>query len=490
MNRRCHFHTLKKAARRILSFAAFLLPFLLPAVWAPVGWSAPPGLLLNIDGNRMSLHAQEVPVRQILEQAAASGLRVKMDPAIDFQVSADFSDMEIRAAFEAILKTAAHILVWETVEGPVGPIVRLAEVQVFQPGRKERMRRLSVNTRRIVADVKTGAHYVDGELLIRLKSGITREAFQRLLEGIDGRVVDADPTLGIYRIRIPEGANLPALSDRLSEHPSVDTVEPNYAYPLIPSLSTMGKRPFAFAFETPTDIQIDGALRIAVLDSGISPEAAGAVEVASTFNAVDPDTPASDDLGHGTRMALIASGEILPAGTGIVQRQRYPIVAVKAFDEEGFVSAFDFARSTEFAAAQDAKVMSLSWGSPQDSRFLKEAVAHAGRLGMTVVAAAGNEPTGKAMYPAAYDAVIGVGALAPSGKRWDSSNFGEHVAVYAPGFAAFDSDGDGISDEAFAGTSVSTAFVSHLIAGLLSQQPEMTREQVIQELSTMPGWNP
>jgi subtilisin family serine protease len=184
-------------------------------------------------------------------------------------------------------------------------------------------------------------------------------------------------------------------------------------------------------------------------------------------------------------MALIASGAILPSGVRISQGEHHPVVAVKAFDDEGFVSAFDFARSIQFAAAEKAKVMSLSWGSSQDSRFLKDALNYADRLGMIVVAAAGNEPTGAAMYPAAYDTVIGVGALAPSGKRWDSSNFGEHVSLYAPGFAAYDSNNDGISDEAFAGTSVSTAFVSHLIAGILTRRPEATPQQVLEELTAI-----
>ena len=440
-------------------------------------------LVFRISGERATLRAQNVPVRRVLEQMASEGLRVRIDPSLDFRVSADFADRDLRSAMASILKPADHVLVWEAVEGPVGPITRLAEVQVFKAGRKDRIRLLALSTRRIVADPESGGHYVAGELLIRVKSGATREVFEKMLERIDGRVVDVHPALGIYRVRVPSEDALLPLVERLSDDPAMDAVEPNAAYPLIGSRPS-GAVPLTATAPAAWHLS-DEPVRIAVLDTGISAGEEHSARVVSTFNAVDPEMPATDDLGHGTRMALIASGEVLPEGIRLEPNELQPVVVVKAFDESGYISSFDFARSIDFTAAQGARVMNLSWGSGHDSRFLADALAYADRLGIVVVAASGNEPTGEAMYPAAYDTVIGVGALAPDGKPWESSNFGAHVAIYAPGFAGFDTDGDGMADERVAGTSVSTAFVSHLVAGMISTRPETTREQLLAGLNRL-----
>lgn len=66
---------------------------------------------------------------------------------------------------------------------------------------------------------------------------------------------------------------------------------------------------------------------------------------------------------------------------------------------------------------------------------LESATQYATANGLVLVAAAGNTPTGKPVYPAAYENVIAVGALAPDGERWDQSNYGDFVDIQAPGFA-------------------------------------------------------
>ncbi len=470
----------KNPHRRGRAIGRWLLPALI-LLFACTAYAA--GLDLRIAGDRMTLHAEDVPLQQVLRKMAAAGVRVKADPSLDFQVTADFVDRDIGSALAAILKSVDHVLIWKTVTGPIGPLVRLAEVQVFKAGRKDRIRRLVPENRHIVTEAETGSAYVAGEILIRFKPSANREAFQQILDEIGAWIVDSHPALGIYRIRVPENADFPSALSRLSQAAATEQVEPNYAYPLIVFRS---EGAILSTIPQPTEGESNGSdFRIAVLDTGISLDDLQKAQVVSAFNAVDPDLPAVDDLGHGTRMALLASGAAVPIGISLEPHTRYPIVAVKAFDDDGYVSAFDFARSIDFAAAQQARVLSLSWGSATDSRFLKDALDYVDKLGMVIVAAAGNEPTGKAVYPAAYDTVIGVGALSPTGKRWKSSNFGKHVALFAPGFVGFDRDGDGTADEAYAGTSVSTAFVSHLAAGLLAANPNMTRGQVIEALRQM-----
>ncbi len=94
---------------------------------------------------------------------------------------------------------------------------------------------------------------------------------------------------------------------------------------------------------------------------------------------------------------------------------------------------------------------------------------------------AGNEPTGKPFYPAAYSSVIGVSALEPGGKAWENSNYGSFVTLYAPGFATLPVGYKG-DPGAYAGTSISTAFVANSIANYLSRNPEATNQEVFNAL--------
>ena len=63
------------------------------------------------------------------------------------------------------------------------------------------------------------------------------------------------------------------------------------------------------------------------------------------------------------------------------------------------------------------------------------ALAVAASKGIISVAAAGNDPTGKPTYPAAYPSVLAVSAIQPDGAVWPQSNYGSFVDLSAPGFA-------------------------------------------------------
>jgi len=108
---------------------------------------------------------------------------------------------------------------------------------------------------------------------------------------------------------------------------------------------------------------------------------------------------------------------------------------------------------------------------------MEKAFTDATARGLVIVASAGNEPTGKPVYPAAYPSVIGVGALEPHGKTWENSNYGNFVALYAPGFANLPVGHKG-DPGLYAGTSISTAFVANSIAGYLSENPAATLQEI------------
>jgi subtilisin family serine protease len=142
---------------------------------------------------------------------------------------------------------------------------------------------------------------------------------------------------------------------------------------------------------------------IAILDTGLSTSNLDFDKfVISSLDVLSPNVEISDTLGHGTQMALIATGLIEPYGTGVQSSESYsPIIAIKAFDENGFITDFNIMESIDFALENHAKVMNLSWGTETNSAFMEKAFEYASSKGLIVVAAAGNEPTGNPVYPAA-----------------------------------------------------------------------------------------
>lgn len=446
--------------------------FLVLLLWA----GSPSALEVSIEGDRLTMHADHVRLQTILARIADQGIRVRIDGEINPMVSASFDDRDLQKGLASILKSANHLLVWEPVQGPLGPMPRLAEIQVFRPGKKDRMKGLAERSGLLLArDPRNGTLHVANEILIRLRPDMTLEAFTELLKRWDASVLDSYPPLGLYRLRFPEGSDVPALVEQISNHPGLAKAEPNFAYPIPGPYEAAGITEPA---SLPRNSSDKATVPVAILDSGLGQDADLGDQVLASLDAIETDKPISDPLGHGTQMALIAAGVVKPIGVSNDVESNTPIIPIKAFDENGYTSDFTIMRSIDFALAQGARVMSLSWGSDTDSGFLAEALQYARSKGMVILASAGNEPTGKPVYPAAYPSVIGVGALGPKGEVWDKSNFGNFVNLAAPGFATLPVGYKG-DPGTYAGTSISTAYVANVVANYLSEHPEATIEEIL-----------
>jgi len=420
-------------------------------------------------------------LKSILERIAEQGVKVRMDPEVNARITASFQDRDIQGALDSILRGLNHVLVWETIPGPLGDLPRLAEIHVFRPGRKDGMETLERSPNLTIArNPRDGSLYVDNEILIRLREGSTLQDLQGILNRIHGWLEDSYPLLGLYKVRLPPGSDVPGLSETLKEHPRVAETEPNFVYPLpVPEAgddSTQRAVPDVVAHTVERDVSI------AVLDSGLAANSSLRSLVKASLDALDPERPISDSLGHGTQMAYIASGVVRPLGVRAPPEAQRPIIAVRAFDDKGFTSSFLIMEAMDFAMKNGARVMSLSWGSETRSRFLDEAFTRASKKGLIFVASAGNEPTGRPVYPAAYESVIGVGATSPDGTMWEKSNSGDFVSLYAPGFAFLPVGYKG-DPGTYGGTSISAAFVANLAANILSQTPKATMEDVVRALA-------
>lgn len=317
------------------------------------------------------------------------------------------------------------------------------------------------------------------EVLIRLRGDVSADAFRALLAEINGTVVESIPALGLYRVRLVPGSDIRKVLAALAASSEVERAEPNLVYrPVSPARVDGGKAPAA-GMRTRVG---SGTAAIAVLDTGLLPGTALTNRVLASLDALAPDRPLADAVGHGTQMALIASGMSVPEGAESAGSFDAPIIPIRAFDDNGYASGFALMRSLTFALDHGARVISMSWGSDTDSAFLNDAMAYAAEQGAVLVAAAGNEPTGRPVYPAANARVVAVAALAPDGSVWTQSNYGSFVTVAAPAFASLPVGYKG-PPGSYAGTSVAAAFTANVLARYFTLYPNATAEQAVAALS-------
>lgn len=441
---------------------------------------APTGLVVRIDGDTLTLRARNAPLQDVLAAFVQAGVTVKADPDLDARVTGSVKDMDLSQALDELLGPFGYALIFDVIPGPLGNLERLEEIQVFRREGPRRIEPFMPETNfRITRGPSAGSpEFVADEILIAFKPGTDIDAFRRLIAQIGGTVIDSAPDLGIYRIRLPLNTNVLALVELLKNNPIVSRVEPNYAYRLpgqAPGLAAaIGDAPPVAAAAKP------GVPPVAVFDSGLRAVPGLDGLVAGTYDAIRPDRSIEDRAGHGTQMALIASGAIAPYGSA-GSPDGVPVIAVRTFDDNGYTSNFTLMRAIDYAADQGAKVLNMSWGSDTASSFLESAMQSAQSRGLVVVASAGNEPTGQPVYPAAYPGVISVSALNSDGTPWDQSNHGASVTIAAPGTASFPVGHEG-PPGGYAGTSIASAYVARNLALYLGENPSATTTQAKQAL--------
>jgi len=441
---------------------------------AVVSGAAPFSLVL--EKTKLSVSAENVALQTILQELAAQGIVVRIDPAINPPVSANFKNRPIEQALDSLVKPASYSLLWEAGPDDDDTTIRLAEIQVFQTGRKDLMKKLEPGRAEVITKSKEGIFYVKDEILLYLPPGIDLAKLLKLIRSYNGTLLESASLPGLAKIFLPENSEVFNIVREINSRLKHDIAQPNYAYPV--------QSPVRYAMETAAaDIgpgyyaPTDNSAPIAILDSGLADNTELDKFVLSSLDVMRPNAPITDTLGHGTQMAFIASGVVKPYGAAAENESYIPIIPIRAFDDNGYTTDFKIMDAISFALTNHARVMSLSWGSETRSNLMEKAFANAGNKGLIIVASAGNEPTGKPVYPAAYPSVIGVGALAPHGKTWENSNYGSFVTLYAPGFANLPVGHKG-EPGIYAGTSISAAFVAHTIAGYLSENPAATLQEI------------
>lgn len=224
------------------------------------------------------------------------------------------------------------------------------------------------------------------------------------------------------------------------------------------------------------------AVKIAVLDTGVSKVGDLAGAVLGGYNYVSNNGVTADDFGHGTMVASLIAARGNNAEGMAGGCWQCGIIPVKVLDQNGNGYDSTIAKGIVYATNVGAKIINLSLGGPQWSQVLSDAVAYANVKGVLVVAAAGNngltsQKTTK-QYPAALADVVAVGATAEgSDARADFSSYNAPGATWvdmaAPGVITV-MDRFGNYHTGAAGTSFSAPMVAGAAGLIKTVHPEYT----------------
>jgi type VII secretion-associated serine protease mycosin len=331
------------------------------------------------------------------------------------------------------------------------------------------------------------------------------------------QAVDAQPlsAVGFEVVTVPAGSNPQETLRRLSQDPNVESAEPVHRMsrprqPKRPQALSLLQNAFGGSGRDPLrkqqwaldTIEADAAWQVsrgapnvvvAIIDSGIDPYHPELRDkLVQGWSAVGGSHNIKDEDGHGTHCAGIAAA-ISGNGTGIAgMAPNVKIMPVRVLDAKGEGDDEDIAAGVIWAANHGASVISMSVGSLESARVLKDAVAYAQRKNVLIVAAMGNDGNNKPNFPAQYKGVMAVGATDSEDQLADFSNTGNWISVTAPGVDILStmctypcaSTKDGAS-EGYAkedGTSMATPYVAGLAALVRSRWPELSAEQVRQTI--------
>lgn len=270
---------------------------------------------------------------------------------------------------------------------------------------------------------------------------------------------------------------------------------------------------------------------IAILDTGVdidhpdlkaniwtnAKEAEGAEEYDDDGNGFNDDVHGWDFVnqtgrigdwnGHGTHCAGIAAA-VGGNGIGIVGANPDALIMpVTVMQSDGTGDVATIIKGIDYAVANGADIISMSFGSYGESRAEEQALGRAYQKAI-LVAAAGNDgkclnhehpgkgqPAPMPMYPASYTFVLGVQAMNSEGNITDWSNYDDNGPTYsawgedklynyellAPG-ANIESIYPGGNYKSLNGTSMATPMVAGALSRLIQSKEYVNKEYLFGDL--------
>jgi hypothetical protein len=412
---------------------------------APVG--AADSLTWNKETGRVDAQIETWNLVRLLEEISeTTGWTVYVEPGASAAISSKFKNVSSGDALTKLLGSLNYALLPQ----PDGT----EKLFVFRNSRDSA-------TKQVQARSKTKAKPIPNELILTLKPG-AGESIEDLAKRLGAKIIGRSDDLNSYRLQFPDEASANAAREALSGNTDLAMVDSNYNVyrPVQPeSLAAEGLSPINLkATGTPDSTK----LIIGLVDTPVQGSATPYSEFLLPSQSVAGDyKPENSSPTHGTSMLetiLRGLSQAPQPADGTPIR----VLPVDVYGAGATTSTFDVAKGIIAAINGGSSIINLSLGSDGDSQVLHTAVKQAYERGILVVAAAGNESSASATYPAAYSEVLAVTA-GKNGTIASYANYGNFVDLVAPGSNVIYFNG---RTYLTAGTSVSTAYISGLASGL------------------------
>lgn len=150
-------------------------------------------------------------------------------------------------------------------------------------------------------------------------------------------------------------------------------------------------------------------------------------------NFVNKRKSPTDGNGHGTHVSGTIAAQNNDLGiVGVAPKCK--ILPIKSLDDNGSGNIRDIIDALIWATDQKVDFITMSLGSPNDTKDLQQAVKYATDNGSIVFCAAGNSgEDSEIMYPAKYTESISIGAIDERLERTSFTCSGEELDFLAPG---------------------------------------------------------
>ncbi|TML28413.1 MAG: hypothetical protein E6G26_06180 [Actinobacteria bacterium] len=329
--------------------------------------------------------------------------------------------------------------------------------------------------------------YVPGSIVVRVHEDVRepfdyleREAGAHAVETVDGDLTIVwldDREVSPQLLRTVESSPAVAFAERVPARwlSAVETADPRHN-------RQWGLRAIRW-FDA--DVPDAGEVTVAICDTGVDEAHPDLQGVVSSYD--HEGATATDIVGHGTHVSGIV-GARSDDLAGVVGVARCRVAMWKVFPDEStagnfYVDGSRFLRALNAVATSGAKVLNLSLGGTQSSQAEQLLFDRLERAGVTVVAAMGNEHDhgNPVEYPAAYDHVLAIGAVAETNRRSPFSNTGAHIGLAAPGsnvLSTLPTTASSVRPDtryaSWSGTSMATPHVAAAAAIVAGRHPDWT----------------
>ena len=268
-----------------------------------------------------------------------------------------------------------------------------------------------------------GQAFVPGELIVQFRSSASTAARSSALRTRGARLMEGLGQKGLALVKLPEGASVTASAQSLENDPTVEFAEPNYISHLTATVPNDPRFADLWGLNQAADHDIDapeawdlntgsGSVIVAVIDSGVSythPDLAGniwinddpagggdqdgngKVDDTRGWDFVQNDNTPLDYNGHGTHVAgtIGALGNNSLGVTGV--NWDVSIMPLRAADGAGSLDDADILAAINYACQNNADIVNGSFGGPDFSTAIANAIKSGACANTLFVFAAGND---------------------------------------------------------------------------------------------------